>query len=83
MRSKNGEEVGEVHSAVSVGVDLVDHVPEFGLCEPLAKKVQDGNDVLGGDGSIAVLVEEGEDVLQFGNLSFGGSKALKMTERVW
>jgi hypothetical protein len=51
---------GKVDGAVAVGIDLVDHVLELGLGRVLAEGAHDSAKLLGGDGSITVLVEKGE-----------------------
>ena len=48
------EELGEVDRAVSVGVDLVDHVLQLGLGRVLAEGAHDSAELLGGDRAIAV-----------------------------
>ena len=44
----------------SCGIRLVDHVLELSLGRVLAEGPHHGAELLGGDGTIAVLVEEGE-----------------------
>lgn len=39
----------EINGAVVVGIDLVDHVLEFGLAGILAERPHDGTQLLGGD----------------------------------
>merc|ERR1712057_41647 len=65
------QELGEVNGAAAVVIDLVDYVVQLGLRGGLAKRTQDGAQLLGGDGSIAVLVEKQESLLEFGNLFVG------------
>jgi hypothetical protein len=43
---------------------FVDHVLELGLGGVLAERAHDGAELLGGDGSIAVLVKEREGLLE-------------------
>ena len=56
---------------VAIGVDLVDHVLKLGLSGVLAEGAHNGAQLLGGDGAIAVLVEEGEGLLELGDLFLG------------
>ena len=63
--------LGEVDGAGAVDIDLVDHVLELGLGRVLAEGAHDGAKLLGGDGAIAILVKEGEGLLELGNLFFG------------
>jgi hypothetical protein len=51
---------GKVDGAVTVGIDLVDHVLKLGLGRVLAEGAHDSAKLLGGDGSITVLVEKGK-----------------------
>ena len=67
----HGEELREVNGAVAVGVDLVDHVLELSLSRVLAEGAHDGAELLGGDGAITVLVEEGEGLLELSDLLLG------------
>merc|ERR1719343_1479665 len=62
------QELWEVDRAVAVSVDFVDHVLELSLCGILPQRPHDGAELLGGDGSIAVLVEEGESLLELCDL---------------
>lgn len=64
----HGQELGEVDGAVSVGVNLVDHVLQLGLRGVLPERAHDGAQLLGGDGPISVLVEKGECLLEFGDM---------------
>jgi len=64
----HGKEFWEVNGAVAISVNLVDHVLEFSFGGVLAEGSHDGSEFLGGDGTIAVLVEQGEGLLEFGNL---------------
>merc|ERR1712100_267667 len=78
------EELGEIDGTVAVGVDLVDHVLELGLRGVLAEGPHDGAQLLGGDGSVAVLVEEGKRLLELLDLLFSqllGSHWMLVVER--
>merc|ERR1719163_744007 len=58
-----------ISSSESVSfIFFVDHVSELGLGGVLAQGAHDGAKLLGGDGAIAVLVEEGEGLLELGDL---------------
>jgi hypothetical protein len=70
-----GEEFWEVDGAIAVGVHLIDHVLQFGLGGVLPQRAHDCPQFLlyvqrylGGDGSIAIFVEEGEGLFEFSNL---------------
>ena len=53
------------HEALlTVGVHLVDHVLQLGLCGVLTQRAHDGAQLFGGDGSIAVLVKERERLFE-------------------
>ena len=58
----------EVDVAVAIGIDLVDHVLELGLRGGLPEGPHHRAQLLGRDGSIAVLVEQGERLLELRNL---------------
>merc|ERR1719326_1945037 len=65
------EELREVNGAGAIGIDLVDHVLELSLGRVLAEGAHDSSELLGGNGTIAILIEKGEGFLEFGNLFFG------------
>jgi len=44
---------------------------QFGLSGVLAEGAHDSAELLGGDGAITVLVEQGECLLELGDLFFG------------
>merc|ERR1712117_692932 len=67
----HGEELGEVDRAVAVGVNLVDHVLQLGLSGVLAQGPHHRSELLGGDGAVAILVEEGERLLELRDLLLG------------
>jgi hypothetical protein len=62
------EELREINGAVAISIDLVDHVLELSLSGVLAEGAHDGAKLFGGDGAIAVLVEQGEGLLELGDL---------------
>jgi hypothetical protein len=47
---------------------LVDHVLELSLGRVLAERAHDSAQLLRGDGTVTILVEQGEDLLDLGNL---------------
>jgi hypothetical protein len=57
-------------NVITVCVDLVDHVLKLGFSRVLSERPHDGSQLLCGDGSIAILVEQGECLLEFGDLLF-------------
>ncbi len=71
LTGHHGQELGEINGAVAICIDLVDHVSELGLGGVLSKGSHDGSKLLGGDGAITVLVEEGERLLELCNLFLG------------
>ena len=73
--------LGEVDGAGAVDIDLVDHVLELGLGRVLAEGAHDGAELLGGDGAITVLVEEGESLLELRDLLLGKLVSLRNTGR--
>merc|ERR1719506_895979 len=64
------QELREVNGSVTISVDLVDHILELSLGRVLTKGTHDCAQLLGGDGAIAILVEEGEGLLELSNLLF-------------
>merc|ERR1712057_40607 len=71
LLSHEVEELGEVDGAGAIGIDLIDHVVELSLGGVLAEGAHDSAQLLRGDGTIAVLVEEGEGLLELSNLLLG------------
>ena len=55
-------------SFLTVGVDLVDHVLKFCFCGVLSEGAHDGAQLFGGDGAIAVLVEQRKRLFELGDL---------------
>merc|ERR1719262_806226 len=49
-------------------IHLVDHILKLSFCRILAKGAHDSSQLLSSDGAITILVEEGEGLLEFGNL---------------
>mmetsp|Transcript_7993 Transcript_7993/g.18713 ORF Transcript_7993/g.18713 Transcript_7993/m.18713 type:complete len:210 (+) Transcript_7993:141-770(+) len=72
-------ELWEVNCAVAVSVDLVDHVLQLSLGRVLAERAHHGAELLGGDGAIAVLVEQGEGLLELGDLLLSQLLVLRHT----
>lgn len=67
----------EVDGSVSISVNLVDHVAELSLGRVLSERSHDGSELLGGNGSISVCLNDVEDVGQSrrGGVSRAGSQA--------
>ena len=63
---------------LTVSVDLVDHVLQLCLGGVLSEGAHDGAQLLGGDGAVAVLVEQGERLLELGDLLLGQLISLKI-----
>jgi len=76
----HGQELGEVDCAIAVGIDLVDHVLQLCLCGVLSQGAHDRAQLLGGDGAISVLVEQGEGLLELCDLLLGQLISLKRNE---
>merc|ERR1719211_160116 len=62
------QELWKIDRAVPVGVDFVDHVLQLSLCGILPKRPHHGAKLLGGDGSVTILVEQGERLLELCDL---------------
>ncbi len=58
-----------VNGAVSVSVNLIDHVLKFSFRGVLSKGAHNCAELLGGDGAVTILVEQGEGLLELGDLS--------------
>ena len=71
LASHHSKELREIDGAVAISIDLIDHVLELGLSGVLAKGAHDSAQLLGGDGAITVLVEQGEGLLELSDLLFG------------
>lgn len=54
------QELGKVDCAVAVSIHFVDHVLKVSLGRVLAEGAHDCAELLGGDGAIAILIEQGE-----------------------
>jgi hypothetical protein len=54
----HGEELREIDRAVTIGVDLVDHVTQLGFGRVLAKGAHDGTEFAGGDRAISVFLKQ-------------------------
>merc|ERR1719191_1832925 len=65
------KEFREIDCSISIGVYLVDHILQFCFGWVLTKGAHDCAQLLGGDGTIAVLVEEREGLLEFRDLLLG------------
>ena len=63
---------------LTVGINFVDHVLKFSLGRVLSERPHDGSQLLGGDGAVAILVEQGEGLLELGDLFFGQLVCLKI-----
>ena len=77
LAGHKGEELGEINGAVTISIDLVDHVLEFSLSGVLTKGAHDSAELLGGDGAITVLVEQGEGLLELRDLLLGKPVSLR------
>merc|ERR550514_1807768 len=64
------EELWEIDGAVTIGIHFVDHILKLCLGWVLPQRAHDCAQLLGGDGAITILVEEGEGLLELCNLLF-------------
>ena len=64
------QELGEVNCSVAICVNLVDHVLQFSLGGVLIQRSHHGSQLFGGDGAIAILVEQREGLLELCDLLF-------------
>lgn len=58
------QELGKVDCAVAVSIHFVDHVLKVSLGRVLAEGAHDCAELLGGDGAIAILIEQGEGLCE-------------------
>merc|ERR1719203_70710 len=65
------QKLWKIDGAIAIGVHLVDHVLQLGLRRILAQRPHDRAQLLGGDGAITILVEEGEGLLELSDLLLG------------
>merc|ERR1719272_1178843 len=71
LASHQVEELWEIDGSGAISINLVDHVLELSLSWVLAEGTHDGSKLLGGNGTITILVEQGECLLELGDLLFG------------
>ena len=50
----HGQELGEINSAIAIGVDLVDHILKFSLCGVLAQRTHDSSKFPRGDRTVTI-----------------------------
>jgi len=60
LSGHEGEELWEINGSVTIGIDLIDHVLELSLGWVLSEGSHDGTKLLGGNGAITILIEQGE-----------------------
>merc|ERR1719189_1967031 len=63
-----GQKLGKVDGAITICVDLVDHVLELSLCGVLPQRPHHCAQLLCGDCAVAIFVEERESLPLFSNL---------------
>merc|ERR1719352_861940 len=51
--------------------ELVDHVLKLSFSWVLTERSHDGSELFGGNGTITILIEKGEGLLEFSDLFFG------------
>jgi hypothetical protein len=78
LASHKGEELREINGAIAISIDLVDHILKFSLSGVLSKRAHDCPKFLGGDGSVTILIEEGESLLEFSDLFLSESVRLSI-----
>lgn len=62
LAGHHGQELWEINGAVAICIDLVHHILKVGLGGVLAQGAHDGAELLGGDGAIAILIEQRESL---------------------
>ena len=65
------QKLGEIDLSVAVGVNLSNHCFQLRVCGFLPQTLHHVSELLCGDGAAAVLVEDGERVLELLHLSAG------------
>jgi len=68
LASHHGQELSEVDRAVTIGVDLIDHILQLSLGGVLTERSHHGTELLCGDVAIIVLVEKRERFLELNDL---------------
>merc|ERR1719189_1223662 len=66
-----GQELWKVDGAITICVDLIDHVLELSLGGVLSQRPHHSAQLFRGDCAIAILVEERESLLELSNLLLG------------
>merc|ERR1719203_1429887 len=65
------QELGEIDGTIAIGVHLVDHVLQVSLSRVLTQRPHDRAQLLCGDGTITILIEEREGLLELSDLLLG------------
>ena len=71
LASHQVKELWEIDGSGAISINLVDHVLELSLSWVLAEGTHDGSKLLGGNGTVTILVEQGECLLELGDLLCG------------
>ena len=54
----------------TISINFIDHILKFCFCGVLSKRSHDCAQLLGSDGAVTILIEEGEGLFEFSNLFF-------------
>merc|ERR1712224_427914 len=65
-----GKELWEINGSVTIGIDLIDHILKLSLSWVLTKRSHNSTELLGGNGTITILIEKGESFLELSDLFF-------------
>lgn len=65
----------------TISIHLIDHVLEFGFSWVLTQRPHDCAQLLGGNGTISIFIEQGEGLLELWNRNTGWIKQNKNTDR--
>merc|ERR1740117_2348858 len=65
------QELWEINGAVTISIHLIDHVLKLCFGWVLSKRSHHCSQFLRGDGTVTILIEQGEGLLELGNLFLG------------
>lgn len=64
LSGHHGQELWEVNGPITISIHLINHVLQFRLSGVLPQRSHHSPQLLGGNGAISILVEEGEGFLE-------------------
>merc|ERR1719502_551738 len=73
------QELRKIYRAISIGINLVNHVLKLSFCWILAQRSHDSSQFFCGNGTIAILVKQRKRLLELGDLFF--SQLVRHAER--